>query len=50
MYSSFYMQTLYSRIMSTWFDQSNNANKLRQSYLKGFLDISGGAVNIRADN
>ena len=36
--------------MSTWFDQSNNANKLRQSYLKGFLDISGGAVNIRADN
>ena len=36
--------------MSLWFDQSNNANKLRQSYLKGFLDISGGAVNIRADN
>jgi len=36
--------------MSTWFDQSNNANKLRQSYVKGFLDISGGAVNIRADN
>ena len=36
--------------MSTWFDQSNNANKLRQSYLKGFLDISGGPVNIRADN
>ena len=36
--------------MSQWFDQSNNANKLRQSYLKGFLDISGGAVNIRADN
>ena len=26
--------------MSQWFDQSNNANKLRQSYLKGFLDIS----------
>ena len=36
--------------MSLWFDQSNNANKLRQSYLKGFLDISGGDVNIRSDN
>ena len=45
-----YADTIYSQAMSTWFDQSNNANKLRQSYLKGFLDISGGAVNIRADN
>jgi predicted acyltransferase (DUF342 family) len=36
--------------MSQWFDQSNNANKLRQSYLKGFLDISGGGVFVRADN
>jgi len=36
--------------MSTWFDQSMNANKLRQSYLKGFLDISGGGIYLRADN
>jgi len=36
--------------MSQWFDQSNNANKLRQSYVKGFLDISGGGVYIRSDN
>ena len=36
--------------MSKWFDQSNNANKLRQSYLKGFLDISGGGVLVRSDN
>ena len=35
---------------SAWFDQSANANKLRQSYLKGFLDISGGGVYVRADN
>lgn len=33
-----------------WFDNSLNANKLRQSYLKGFLDISGGAVQLRSDN
>ena len=36
--------------MSQWFDQSNNANKLRQSYLKGFLDISGGGIYMRSDN
>ena len=33
-----------------WFDNSMNANKLRQSYLKGFLDISGGAIQLRSDN
>jgi predicted acyltransferase (DUF342 family) len=36
--------------MSQWFDQSANANKLRQSYLKGFLDISGGGIYLRSDN
>ena len=36
--------------MSQWFEQSNNANKLRQSYLKGFLDISGGGLYMRSDN
>ena len=36
--------------MSQWFDQSSNANKLRQSYLKGFLDISGGGIYLRSDN
>jgi hypothetical protein len=41
----------YSMTKSTaWLDNSNNANKLRQSYLKGFLDISGGPVYLRADN
>ena len=35
---------------SAWFDVSASANKLRQSYLKGFLDISGGGVYVRADN
>jgi predicted acyltransferase (DUF342 family) len=36
--------------MRTWFDQPMNANKLRQSYLRGFLDISGGGVYLRSDN
>jgi len=36
--------------MSQWSDQANNANKLRQSYLKGFLDISGGGLYMRSDN
>ena len=36
--------------MSKWFDLSNNANKLRQSYVSGFLDISGGGVYLRSDN
>lgn len=36
--------------MSTWLDAPQNANKLRQSYLKGFLDVSGGGILVRADN
>jgi len=36
--------------MSQWFDASASANKLRQSYLKGFLDISGGGILVRSDN
>ena len=32
---------------SYWFDNSAGANKLRNSYLKGFLDISGGGISIR---
>jgi hypothetical protein len=35
--------------MPLWFDQSNNANKLRQSYFKGFIDMSGGDLFIRSD-
>ena len=31
--------------MSIWPDQSGN--KLNQTYIKGFLDISGGDINIR---
>jgi cytoskeletal protein CcmA (bactofilin family) len=36
--------------MSTWSDAPTSANKLRQSYLKGFLDVSGGGILVRADN
>ena len=35
--------------MSRWFDLSNNANKLRRSYVQGFLDVSGG-MYLRSDN
>jgi len=35
--------------MSKWFDLSNNANKIRQSYFKGFIDISGGGLYLRND-
>jgi hypothetical protein len=33
--------------MSNWLDLSNSANKLRQSYFTGFIDISGTRVSIR---
>jgi hypothetical protein len=33
-----------------WFDASSSSNKLRRSYVNGFLDISGGSVYLRADN
>ena len=35
--------------MSCWLDLSNNSNKLRQTYFRGFVDISGGGLNIRTD-
>jgi cytoskeletal protein CcmA (bactofilin family) len=35
--------------MSKWFDLSENANKIRQSYFKGFIDISGGGIYLRND-
>ena len=35
---------------SQWFDLSFSSNKLRQSYLKGFLDISGGPLLLRSNN
>lgn len=35
--------------MSKWMDLSMNANKIRQSYFKGFIDISGGGVYLRND-
>lgn len=35
--------------MSKWMDLSTNANKIRQSYFKGFIDISGGGVYLRND-
>jgi predicted acyltransferase (DUF342 family) len=35
--------------MSNWLDFSNSSNKFRQSYFKGFVDISGGGLYIRND-
>ena len=35
--------------MSKWMDLSMNANKIRQSYFKGFIDISGGGLYLRND-
>ena len=36
--------------MSLWYDLASTSNKLRQSYVKGFLDISGGGVLLRGGN
>lgn len=33
--------------MSQWLDVSNSANKLRQTYIAGFLDVSGSRVSVR---
>lgn len=33
--------------MSSWLDLSNSSNKLKQTYVSGFVDISGQGVNIR---
>ena len=33
--------------MSNWLDASNNSNKYRQMYIKGFLDVSGGNLTLR---
>ena len=35
--------------MSKWLDLSNSANKIRQTYVQGFLDVSGGGVYLRND-
>jgi predicted acyltransferase (DUF342 family) len=35
--------------MSQWLDLSNAANKIRQTYIKGFLDVSGGGIYLRND-
>jgi len=35
--------------MSNWLDFSNNSNKFKQSYFRGFIDISGGNINLRND-
>ena len=34
--------------MSKWLDSS--ANKIRQTYVNGFLDISGGSISMRNNN
>ena len=33
-----------------WLDSSNNANKIKQTYVQGFVDISGGNVVVRTGN
>ena len=33
--------------MSNWLDLSNNANTFKSTYLKGFLDLSGGTIRTR---
>jgi len=35
--------------MNNWLDLSNNANKFKNSYFSGFVDVSGGYLNIRND-
>ena len=35
--------------MSFWLDFENTSNKFKQSYFKGFIDISGGGLNVRND-
>ena len=35
--------------MSKWLDLSNSANKIRQTYVQGFLDVSGGGIFLRND-
>lgn len=35
--------------MSKWLDLSNASNKFNQSYFRGFVDISGGSMNLRND-
>jgi predicted acyltransferase (DUF342 family) len=35
--------------MSKWLDLSNSANKIRQTYVQGFLDVSGGGIYLRND-
>ena len=33
--------------MSLWLDNSSNSNNIKQSYVHGFLDISGGNVRLK---
>jgi hypothetical protein len=44
------LSTTYIYGMSQWYDLSTNSNKLRQSYLRGFLDVSGGGILLRGGN
>ena len=34
----------------SFYSNSSNSNNFRQSYIHGFLDISGGDINVHADN
>jgi cytoskeletal protein CcmA (bactofilin family) len=35
--------------MSKWLDLSNSANKLKNTYVRGILDVSGGGIYLRND-
>jgi hypothetical protein len=34
----------------SWLDNSNNSNKFKQTYVQGFVDISGGDLTVRTGN
>jgi len=36
--------------MNKWLDFSNNSNKLKNTYFNGFVDVSGGYLNLRNDS
>ena len=46
-YDSFSGNISYNQSMTSWLDNSANANTLKSTYIKGFLDVSGGSIITR---
>jgi hypothetical protein len=40
-------RTIYIYIMANWLDSSNNANCFKNTYVQGFMDVSGGSIITR---